>query len=115
VIVGWIPGQGRRAGTIGAVLLAAYHRERLVYLGRAGTGFTDAALRDLATRLRPLARAEPAVLGVPADIGRRAWWVQPVLVAQVAYRTVEADGLRHPSWRGLLPDVDPRTVVPPPT
>jgi len=37
VIVGWVPGQGRRAGTIGAVLLAAYHAEQLVYLGRAGT------------------------------------------------------------------------------
>lgn len=113
VIVGWIPGQGRRAGTIGAVLLAAYDAGQLQYLGRAGTGFTDAALRDLATRLRPLTRAEPAVLGTPADIARRARWVEPVLVAQVAYRTVEADGLRHPSWRGLLPDVDPQTVAPP--
>jgi len=113
VVVGWIPGQGRRAGTVGAVLLAAFHGERLVYLGRAGTGFTDAALRDLAARLRPLARAEPAVVGVPADLARRARWVRPVLVAQAAYRTVEADGLRHPSWRGLLPDVDPSTVAPP--
>ena len=110
VIVGWIPGQGRRAGTIGAVLLAAYHAEHLVYLGRAGTGFTDATLRDLTIRLRPLTLAEPAVAGVPGDIARRAKWVEPVLVAQVAYRTVEADGLRHPSWRGLLPGVDPRTV-----
>jgi len=110
VIVGWIPGLGRRAGGIGALILAAYDAGRLRYIGRAGTGLTNAALRELGALLQPLTRAEPAADGVPADVAHHATWVEPVLVAQVAYRTVEADGLRHPSWRGLLPGIDPRTV-----
>lgn len=114
VIAGWIPGHGRRAGRIGALILAACHDDgRLRYLGRAGTGLTDAALRELGTLLQPLTRDQPTAHDVPADVARHTTWVEPVLVAQVAYRTVEADGLRHPSWRGLLPGIDPRTVRPP--
>ena len=43
-----------------------------------------------------------AVQQVPT--ARDATWVQPVLVGEVAYRTMTPDRrLRHPSWRGLRP------------
>src|SRR3954453_22308333 len=47
VIGGWLPGQGRRAGTLGALLVGYQEEEeedgerRLKYAGRVGTGFTD--------------------------------------------------------------------------
>ena len=42
VIGGWTPGEGRRAGTIGALLLGMYDEDgRLVYVGQVGTGFTQ--------------------------------------------------------------------------
>src|SRR4029450_2899107 len=47
VIVGWTPGQGKRAGTLGALLLALYDDGWLRYVGSVGTGFTDAMLRHL--------------------------------------------------------------------
>jgi bifunctional non-homologous end joining protein LigD len=55
IIVGWTPGAGRRAGTIGALLLGAYNAAKeLVYIGKVGTGFTDRMLTDLQRMLRPL-------------------------------------------------------------
>ena len=48
IIGGWKPGQGRRAGTIGSLLLGVPDRGQLRYAGHVGTGFTAAMLTDLA-------------------------------------------------------------------
>jgi bifunctional non-homologous end joining protein LigD len=117
VICGWKPGGGRRAGTLGSLLLGAYDASgNLVYLGGVGTGFTGKMLDDLLARLRPLHRAEsPFAVPLPRADAREANWVRPSLVGEVEYRTRTPDGrLRHPSWRGLRPDKEPREVTVPP-
>jgi bifunctional non-homologous end joining protein LigD len=108
VIIGSEPGQGRRSGTIGALLLGVQDESgSLRYAGQVGTGFTDAMLHDLQALLEPLRRATAPVPGVPRERARQARWVEPALVGEVAFRTWTADGrLRHPSWRGLRPDRD---------
>jgi bifunctional non-homologous end joining protein LigD len=114
VIVGYQPGEGRRAGTIGALLLAVNGPDgQLHFAGGVGTGFTDAALRALHRTLEPLRRTAPPLSGVPREHARRrAVWVEPSLVGEVAYRTWTPDGrLRHPSWRGLRPDKAPADVT----
>ena len=114
LVGGWTPGQGRRAGTIGALLLGAYDGQgRLRFLGHVGTGFTDAALDVLAKSLKPLARPDSAFDDeIPAVEARAARWVHPALVGEVVYRTLTPDHrLRHASWRGLRPDRDPEEVV----
>jgi bifunctional non-homologous end joining protein LigD len=114
LVGGWTPGQGRRAGTIGSLLLGAYDGQGLLrYLGHVGTGFTDAALDVLAKSLKPLARSHSAFdEEIPAIEARAAKWVQPSLVGEVVYRTLTPDHrLRHASWRGLRPDRDPDEVV----
>ncbi|WP_231500319.1 non-homologous end-joining DNA ligase [Saccharothrix sp. NRRL B-16314] len=116
LVGGWRPGDGRRAGTVGSLLLGVPTDDGLRYVGKVGTGFTDAALRDLRERLLPLARtASPFAGPVPLDQARRAHWVRPELVGEVEFRTWTADGrLRHSSWRGLRPDKDPADVAMPP-
>jgi bifunctional non-homologous end joining protein LigD len=106
VVGGWAPGQGRRAGTLGALLLGVPSPEGLRYIGNVGTGFTDAVLADLLGRLTRLARlTSPFAEPVPAEFARHARWVAPELVGEVEYRSVSRDGrLRHPSWRGLRSD-----------
>jgi len=110
VVGGWTAGEGRRAGSFGALLLGAYDADdRLRYLGHVGTGFTDAALDALLTRMAPLAQpTSPFDDTVPAPETRRARWVRPELVGEVAYRTLTRDHrLRHASWRGLRVDQTP--------
>jgi bifunctional non-homologous end joining protein LigD len=110
VIGGWTPGSGRRASTLGALLLGAHDDSGgLRFLGHVGTGFTDAVLQDLLDRLRPLQRpTSPFDEQVPAEYARRARWAQPRLVGEVVYRSMTHDGrLRHAVWRGLRPDRDP--------
>jgi bifunctional non-homologous end joining protein LigD len=112
VVGGWRPGKGRRAGGIGSLLVGVHDDEgRLVYAGHVGTGFTDAALREV-QRLLTARRTSPFDGTLPREVTRDAHWVEPVLVGEVGYQLWTADGrLRHPSWRGLRDDIDPDDVV----
>ena len=83
VVVGAYAGRGRRRGTYGAVLLAAYDPDAETYqtVGRCGTGFSDAELAALPARLAPLIRTQrPARVDsrVPADV-----WFEPSVVVEV--------------------------------
>lgn len=106
VLIGYRPGEGRRAGTVGSLVLAVSEPDgTLSYAGGVGTGFTDAMLDDLRRRLDPLRRATSPGVAVPREYARGVRWVEPRLVGEVAYRTFSPDGrMRHPSWRGLRPD-----------
>ena len=77
LIVGWKPGEGRRAGTIGSLLLGVHTPNgELSFAGGVGTGFTDAVLHDLQERLAPLRRETPPVADVPRSMARGAEWVE---------------------------------------
>jgi bifunctional non-homologous end joining protein LigD len=113
VVVGWKPGQSGRQGRVGSLLLAlpAASGGGLGYAGHVGTGFSDATLRLLGDRLAPLERPTPPVGDVPAEHARSAVWVEPALVCDVEYTEWTRDGrLRHPSFKGLRNDLDPRQV-----
>ncbi|WP_326836216.1 non-homologous end-joining DNA ligase [Amycolatopsis rhabdoformis] len=115
ILGGWRPGQGRRAGTLGALLLGAHDPVSgdLLYLGDVGTGFTEQMLIDLRSTLAPLERSvNPFANEVPRDRARGAHWLAPSLVGEVVYRRLTpGDGrLRHTAWRGLRPDRKPGEV-----
>ena len=113
VIGGWRRGEGRRAGTVGALLMGVPDGGGVQFVGRVGTGFTDAVLADLAERLERLASTtSPFAQALPRVEAKDAKWVRPVLVGEVEFSERTADGrLRHPVWRGLRPDKEPGDVV----
>jgi bifunctional non-homologous end joining protein LigD len=114
VIGGWKPGEGRRTGAIGSLLVGVPDEEgQLRYAGHVGTGFSDQALRELGELLAPLARDDPPFAdAVPREHARGAHWVGPTLVGEVAFTEWTRDGrLRHPAWRGLRPDKSPDEVI----
>lgn len=114
IIGGWTAGEGRRAGTLGALLLGAHDDAgRLRYLGQVGTGFTQRMLADLLERLTALAQTDsPFDEPVPRAHARRAHWARPQLVGEVEYRTLTHDRrLRHAAWRGLRADKEPAQVT----
>jgi bifunctional non-homologous end joining protein LigD len=112
VVGGWRPGQGRRAGGVGSLLVGVPDDDgRLVYVGHVGTGFTQQDLRDLEGMMTPR-RTSPFDGSLPREVTRDAHWVEPALVGEVGYAVWTADGrLRHPAWRGLRDDLDVEDVV----
>ena len=112
VIGGWLPGQGRREGTIGAILVGYYEdgTGTAPALRRAGRQrLHRRELERLAGLLEPLRTQEP-LRGPPAP--KQAVFVEPQLVAEVAFREwTAARTLRAPVYKGLRADKDPAEVV----
>jgi bifunctional non-homologous end joining protein LigD len=105
VIGGYTPPQGSRA-ELGALLVGLYDRGKLRYTGKVGTGYTQDTLRDLGAKLKRLRTEQPPF--DPAPRIASAIWVQPRLVAQLAYAEWTADGkLRQPAFLGLRTDKKP--------
>jgi bifunctional non-homologous end joining protein LigD len=114
VVVGWLPGEGRRRDRIGALLVAVSEEGALRYAGRVGTGFTQAELDRLAQTLGPLETDTPAVEVPKAQRRalRDAVWVTPRWLAEVDFSEWTPDGqLRHPSYKGLRDDKPTVEVV----
>ena len=109
VIVGFTPPGGSRTH-FGALLLGAYRRKDLIYVGKVGTGFTQRTLNALSAKLRPLVRKAAPVQNPPRE--KRAVWVAPKLVAQIAFHEWTADErLRQPVYLGLRDDKNPAEVI----
>jgi bifunctional non-homologous end joining protein LigD len=104
VIGGWTDPQGGR-GWFGALHLGVYDDAgQLVYAGKVGTGFDEAALRRVWERLQPLAR-QSSPFDVRSPAGRGHHWVEPRLVAEIRFTEWTAEGgIRHPAFLGLRDD-----------
>jgi DNA ligase 1 len=104
VIVGAFAGRGRRAGTYGAVLLAAYDADADVFrtVTKCGTGFSDADLAALPARLAPLARAEK-----PARVDARQQpdvWFEPGQVLEILSAELTLSPHYSAGWGVIKPD-----------
>ncbi|MGV8941046.1 MAG: DNA ligase D [Lysobacter sp.] len=112
IVVGFTAPKGSRAG-FGSLLMATRDAGRLKYVGRVGTGFDDALLRHLATRLQRLSRDE-ATVALPAHVpfaARDVTWVEPRLVVEVAFRGWGKEGLlRQASYQRMRDDKDAAQV-----
>ncbi len=109
VIGGFTDPKGSRQG-FGALLVGVFQDDAFVYCGRVGTGFDEASIRDLKSRLRPLVTPKCPFAKAPRSSG--VHWTQPRLVCEVAFTEWTRDGaLRHPSFQGVREDKDTRSVV----
>ncbi|WP_412475426.1 non-homologous end-joining DNA ligase [Gordonia sp. LUNF6] len=105
VIGGYRPGRGSES-KIGSLLVGLPAERGLRYLGRVGTGFSDAELDALLEELRPLRISMcPFIDDIDKPVAGSATWVLPKIVADVQFMDWTSTGhLRHPSWRGIRRD-----------
>jgi bifunctional non-homologous end joining protein LigD len=115
VIGGWTDPAGARAH-FGALLIGQYEPSgELRFVSRVGTGFDEAALREIHGLLKareidhsPFRKARSGEATPP----RTAHFCAPELVCEVRFgEWTEEGGIRHPSFLGLVKDADPRTCV----
>ena len=88
----------------GALLAGLFDGKVLRFCGAVGTGFSEETLLRLLEELQPLVRETCPFAAVPKE-AKGAVWVEPRLVAQVAYAEWTADErLRQPAFLGLRHD-----------
>jgi len=109
VIVGWTPSDKSRG--FRALLLGLNGPDGFTYAGKVGTGFDTATMLDLSAKLAKLEVKKPTVEAPRAAV-RGAHWVEPKLVAEIAFAETTPDGvLRHSSFLGLREDKAAKDVV----
>ncbi|MCD6235691.1 MAG: ATP-dependent DNA ligase [Thaumarchaeota archaeon] len=103
VVVGAFHGRGRRSGTYGALLMAAYNKQKDVFQSvcKVGSGFTDEDLKKLPEMLEPYkiphkhARVET---GMDADV-----WFEPKLVLEIIGDEITISPIHKAGW-GVIKD-----------
>jgi bifunctional non-homologous end joining protein LigD len=103
VIGGFTDPRGSRQG-LGSLLLGVYEHKDLVYIGHAGSGFTEKSLAQIRRRLEPLIREKTPFHKRP-KANAPVHWVKPELVCEVSFSGWSNDlHMRHPVFQGLRDD-----------
>lgn len=112
VVIGWRPPAPGMPVDVRGLFLATFEGGQWVYRGGVGTGFSDKDRSDLREALKLIPGEPLPVKGLPKADAKVIRWVQPRLLAEVAYTEITPDGqVRHPSFKGIRVDKDPREVV----
>jgi len=109
VIAGYTaPCGGRKY--FGALILGLHKNGKLVYTGHTGTGFTDAALKDVYRQLLQL-KTDSSPFDTKITVNAPVTWVKPKLVCNLKYAEITAEGQRrHPVFMGLRIDIEAKDV-----
>jgi DNA ligase D-like protein (predicted ligase)/DNA ligase D-like protein (predicted polymerase)/DNA ligase D-like protein (predicted 3'-phosphoesterase) len=108
IIVGYTKGKGERERTFGALQLARYKGDNLVYIGKVGTGFDDRLARSITADLQKLKEIKRPVKEKPLDDAQTVW-LEPLMVCEVQVASARPSGglIREPVFVRLRPDMSP--------
>ena len=108
VICGFTEG----AREFGALVLGYYEGKKLVWAGNVGTGFDQAALKEILRKLQAIAVKRSPFATEHAELKKGVTWVRPELVCTVRFTMWTPDlRLRAPVFLGLRPDAVPRDCI----
>jgi len=113
VVAGFTDPEGGRSG-FGALVLGVHEKGgALRHVGRVGTGFSAATLEDLHARMKRIERTSSPFERPPTGrAARGVHWIEPTLVAEVAFTGWTDEGiLRHARFEGLREDKPSAEVV----
>lgn len=110
IIAGYTAPRGSRQ-YFGALILAIKEHGQLKYIGHTGTGFTEGLLKEVYEKLH-LIETKNSPFDKKIVVNSPVTWVKPVLVCNIKFTEVTADGiLRHPVFMGLRIDKTPEDVT----
>jgi bifunctional non-homologous end joining protein LigD len=103
-IVAFVEKLGAHPRRIASLYVGRREGERLLYAGKAQTGYTLDVAQDVRERLDPfITKKSPLTVPVKKP---KATWVEPVVAAEIAYSGITDDGLlRAAVFKGLRDDL----------
>lgn len=121
IIAGYTLNEGS-SKLFSALLLAAYDKGELHYVGKVGTGFKEKQQKEMMALFKPLITQKSPFKETP-DYNKpsrfrpnpphaNATWLKPELVCEISFTEITQDGVfRHPSFEGMREDKSAKEVV----
>ncbi len=115
VICGFTSGRGKRSELLGSLIAGCYYQNKLKYVGKIGTGFSEKQLKELLERLEKLKVKKcpfPEEPELKLPPGRKPVWTKPKLVCEVKFLELTEDKImRAPSFIRLRNDKIPKECI----
>jgi len=115
MVIGGYTRNDDSSKSFSSLLLGVYEKGKLIYTGKAGTGFSDKQQIEMLSQFKPYIITTPPFAEIP-DINKpsrfqhnpphaTAVWMKPELVCEVSFTEMTADGImRHPSFDAMRID-----------
>jgi bifunctional non-homologous end joining protein LigD len=122
VVIGGFTKNDDSSKLFSALLVGVYDGNKLNYMGKIGTGFSDQLQKEMMQQFKPLITKKIPFASEP-DINKpsrfqpnpphaTATWLVPKLVCEVSFTELTSDGvMRHPSFEGMRIDKSAKQVV----
>lgn len=121
VIGGYTKNEGS-SKSFSSLLLGVYEKGKLVYTGKAGTGFKDRQQKEMLEQFKHYIAKTPPFADEPDfNKGSRfqrkpphatAVWMKPELVCEVSYTEMTTEGvMRHPAFQAMRTNKKAKDVV----
>jgi len=110
IICGFTEPKGSR-NKFGSLVIGVYDEGEFLYIGQAGTGFTDKDLKDIYSKLSPLITSK-SPFKKKIETNAPVTWVTPQYICDVEFSEWTEEGLmRQPAFIGLREDKSIDDVV----
>lgn len=122
VVIGGFTKNDDTSKPFSSLLVGVYDKDKFVYTGKIGTGFTVKQQKELLSKFEKLIVDKPAFSTEP-DVNKpsrfrpnppkaKATWLKPELICEVNFTEMTSDGvMRHPSFAGMRTDKEADEVI----